>query len=195
MTSRVTKPGLRALLGLAGLCALATSADAQSRQVFGYAGVLGEWELTATVAHTGTPAGDEFSGPLTMTHVGLCTQDGPEEKTGDIRLRLSPSRPQLNAVLSVGGVACTFKGNLSDAYRGLMSCPDRDHAADPLGRVGLARESGNYWHYLAGVANRMQRQLSGGTSAVKGWPPARSKKTLIDRVARTRLRRGHPDTH
>ena len=46
----MTKHGLRALVGLAGLTALATSAGAQSRQVFGYAGVLGEWEIVAAVA-------------------------------------------------------------------------------------------------------------------------------------------------
>jgi len=62
MTSRVTKYGLRSLLS-----ALAISVGAQSRQVFGYAGVLGEWEIIAAVAHIGAPVDNEFSGPLTMT--------------------------------------------------------------------------------------------------------------------------------
>jgi hypothetical protein len=58
---------------------LATPASAQSLQVVGYSGYLGEWELTATV--TGTVSGHikEYSGPLTMKHVGVCTQDGPGE--------------------------------------------------------------------------------------------------------------------
>jgi len=123
MTSRATKTGSIALLGLAGLCALATPADAQSRQVFGYAGVLGEWELSATVARSAAPAGDEFFGPVTMTHVGMCTQDGPRQKTGHIRLRLSS---QLNAVLSMDGVTCTFTGRLSDAYKGRLDCTDSE---------------------------------------------------------------------
>lgn len=123
MTVRARNPASRALLGLAGMCALATPAAAQSWQVFGYAGVLGEWELTATVARSDAPVGDEFFGPLTMTHVGICTRDGPERKTGHIRLRLSS---QLSAVLSIGGVTCTFTGNLSDAYKGLMGCADRE---------------------------------------------------------------------
>jgi hypothetical protein len=125
MTSRVTSYGLRALVGLAGLSALATSTDAQSRQVFGYAGVLGEWEIIAAVVHIGAPANDEFSGPLTMTHIGMCTQDGPEVKKGEIRLRLSPSVSELRAALVLAGVACTFTGTLSDAYKGFLSCADR----------------------------------------------------------------------
>lgn len=125
MTARVTNYGLRALLGLASLCVLAISARAQSQQVFGYAGVLGEWEITATVARTGASIANEFSGPLTMTHMGICTQDGPEEKKGEIHLRLSPSARELRAALVVAGVACTFTGTLSDAYKGLLSCSDR----------------------------------------------------------------------
>jgi len=123
MASRVTKPGLRGLLGLAGLCVLAAPADAQYRQLFGYAGVLGEWELTATVASSGAPTADEFVGPVTMTHVGMCTQEGPEQKTGHIRLRLSS---QMHAVLSIADVTCTFTGNVSDAYKGLMHCADKE---------------------------------------------------------------------
>ena len=47
---------MRALLLLIMLGALATPAQAQSRQVIGYAGVLGEWELTATVTENVLPA-------------------------------------------------------------------------------------------------------------------------------------------
>ena len=125
MTTLVTKYGLRVLLGLAGLCALVVSARAQSREVFGYAGVLGEWEIIAAVAHIGAPVDNEFSGTLTMTHIGMCTQDGPEQKTGEIRLQLSAFAPELRAALVLAGVACTFTGTLSDAYKGLLSCADK----------------------------------------------------------------------
>ena len=89
---------MRVLLLLIGLGALATPAGAQSLEVLGYAGVLGEWEVTATVRETAPARSKEFSGPLMMKHVGLCTQDGPEEKTGELRLRLSaaPYRPALD---------------------------------------------------------------------------------------------------
>ena len=60
-----------------------------------------------------------------MKHVGICTQDGPEEKTGEIRFQLSSSSSQLNATLSVAGEECTYSGRLSDSYTGMMTCPDR----------------------------------------------------------------------
>src|SRR3954447_1791260 len=113
------------LLALSVLTIFATSAAAETRQVIGYAGPLGEWELVADVSEA---SAGEFSGPATMTHVGLCTQDGPERKSGDIRLRIAASR--LNATLSLAGVECTYSASLSDAYKGQMSCPGR--APEPL---------------------------------------------------------------
>jgi hypothetical protein len=65
---------------LAVLGVLATPAGAETREVIGYAGALGEWELTANV--TGDDGAKVLAGPLTMTHVGICTVDGPEEKKG-----------------------------------------------------------------------------------------------------------------
>jgi hypothetical protein len=104
---------------------VATPASAQSLQVIGYSGYLGEWELTATVTERIPGQPKEYSGPLTMRHVGLCTQDGPEEKTGEMRFQVSSSLSQLNATFSVAGVECTYSGRLSDSYTGSMDCPDR----------------------------------------------------------------------
>jgi hypothetical protein len=115
---------VRAVLLPIVLGVLAAPAAAQSVEVLGYAGALGEWELTATVTEA-SHRSKEFSGPLTMKHVGICTQDGPEEKTGAIRFQLSSSSSQLNATLSVAGEECTYSGSLSDSYTGLMTCPDR----------------------------------------------------------------------
>jgi hypothetical protein len=106
--------------------ALAAPAQAQSLQVVGYAGVLGEWELTATVTETAGMWRREFTGPLSMKHVGICTQDGPEEKTGEIRFRISALSSQLDATLLVEGLACTYSARFSDPYSGLMTCPDRE---------------------------------------------------------------------
>ena len=114
---------MRALLLLVAGALSVPSAAAEPREVIGYVGVLGEWELIATVAESGSRSAGEFSGPLTMTHVGICTQDGPERKSGAIRLSMSASR--LNATLSLDGVECTYAARLSDAYKGQMNCPDR----------------------------------------------------------------------
>ena len=116
---------MRALFLLIALGALAAPARAQSLQVSGNAGVLGEWELSAVVAQTASRRNGEFSGPLTMKHVGLCTQDGPEKKTGEIRIQLSGSSSRMKATLLVDGVECTYSGRFSNAYTGVMNCPDR----------------------------------------------------------------------
>ena len=107
------------------LSALAAPAGAQSLQVIGYSGYLGEWELTATVTETASGDMKQYFGPLTMKHIGLCTQDGPEEKTGEMRLQISALPPRLNATLLVAGVECTYSGRLSDSYTGTMACPGR----------------------------------------------------------------------
>lgn len=117
---------MKALFLSVVLGALATSAQAQSLQVIGYSGYLGEWELTAAVTEKVSSQTKEYSGPLTMKHVGLCTQDGPEEKTGEIRFQISALSARLNATLSVAGVECTYSGRLSDSYDGTMNCPDRE---------------------------------------------------------------------
>jgi len=60
-----------------------------------------------------------------MTHVGICTVDGPEEKKGEIRLQISQPASRLSATLVLDGVACTYNGQLSDFYSGTMNCPAR----------------------------------------------------------------------
>ena len=117
---------MRALFPLIILGTFAASAQAQSLEVIGYAGYLGEWELTATVTENVSGRTKEYSGPLTMKHVGLCTQDGPEEKTGEMRFQISALFNRLNATLLVAGVECTYSGRLSDSYNGTMNCPGRE---------------------------------------------------------------------
>ena len=114
---------MRTIFQLAVLGALATPAGAESLEVLGYAGVLGEWELTASV--TGNDNTRAYSGPLTMTHVGICTVDGPEEKKGEIRFRLSESSSRIQATLLVDGAECSYSARLSDFFTGAMNCPNR----------------------------------------------------------------------
>ena len=116
---------MKALFLFIVLSALATPAAAQSLQVIGYAGTLGEWELTATVTKTASDYIKEYSGPFTMKHIGLCTQDGPEEKIGEMHFHISTSSSELRATLLVAGVECAYSGRLSDFYTGTMNCPDR----------------------------------------------------------------------
>ena len=111
--------GLAVMLGV-----VATSAPARALEVAGFSGFLGEWEVTATVTEIASGRTRDYRGPLVMKHVGLCTQGGPEEKTGEMHLHISASS-QLNATLSVPGTECTASGPLSDSYNGTMTCSDR----------------------------------------------------------------------
>jgi hypothetical protein len=101
-------------------------AGAASLEIFGYSGYLGEWELTGTVTEDGAATPKNYSGPLSMKHVGLCTQDGPEEKSGNIRVQISASAPHMEATLLMDGVECRYQGILSESYNGTMSCPGRE---------------------------------------------------------------------
>ena len=94
-------------------------------EFLGQAGVLGEWELTGNLTEGGSGP-KEFSGPLKMKHVGICTQDGPEERAGEIRLQLAGrSESRVTAKLVLDGVACTYSARKTHAYEGTMSCAGR----------------------------------------------------------------------
>jgi hypothetical protein len=111
--------GLAVILGV-----VTASAPARALEVTGTSGFLGEWEVTATVTETVSGRTRDYRGPLVMKHIGLCTQAGPEEKKGEMRLQISASS-QLNATLSLPGTECTASGPLSDGYNGTMTCSDR----------------------------------------------------------------------
>jgi hypothetical protein len=100
----------------------AAPAGADPLQLLGYSGYLGEWELTATVAADGSTTPNEYSGPLSIKHVGLCTQDGPEEKSGKIQVQMMPSQSRIEATLWIDGVECSYRGVLSDFYTGILDC-------------------------------------------------------------------------
>ena len=117
---------MRAFFLPIALSVLAAPAHAQSHEVIGYSGYLGEWELTATVTESVPGRTRTYSGPLLMKHVGLCTQDGPEERTGEMHFEISAASSRLDATLAIAGVECTYSGRLSDSYSGILTCPDRE---------------------------------------------------------------------
>jgi hypothetical protein len=102
-----------------------TSSSAQTRTVIGQSGILGEWELTATVTKETEAGGQRWSGPLSLKHIGFCSADGPEEKTGELRLDISDPPTEAMATLLIDGMTCTFTGHLTDEYNGVVTCPDR----------------------------------------------------------------------
>jgi hypothetical protein len=115
---------LRAWVLSIALAGIAGPIGAQPLQVSGNAGFLGEWELTGTMTAKESGRTGQYAGPLTMKHVGLCTHDGAEEKTGEMQLQISASR--VNATFTVAGIACSYRGQLSDSYAGTMNCANQE---------------------------------------------------------------------
>jgi len=116
---------MKSLLLSTALAYLATPAVGQTRQLIGYAGMLGEWELTASVTETKSWWSTELTGQLAMTHVGMCAQDGPQRKMGEIHVRFSHLFSSMKATLLMDGVECSYSATLTDSYNGLMECPGR----------------------------------------------------------------------
>lgn len=112
-------------LALATLLALTPAlAQATPLQVSGKAGYLSEWEVTATASPQGAGS-REFSGPLLVKHIGLCSANGPVEKSGEIKLKMTGlSRSTVDATLTFGGQTCTFRAFRADTVEGTMDCPD-----------------------------------------------------------------------
>ena len=118
------KPVARVLVAQTALALLVAPAIAEPK-VFGYGGALGEWELTADVTEKVSTRSRELRGAVTMTHIGLCTKDGPERRTGEISIEMTGSASRLKATMLLDGAECSYTATLSDAYKGVMSCPDK----------------------------------------------------------------------
>jgi hypothetical protein len=114
-----------ALVAAMTLLVFVGPASAQSREVSGQLGILGEWEIGATVTEQVNNGAKQLIGPLSLKHVGICSVDGPEEKTGELRLRISSSLASVDATLLIEGTECTFSGKLKESYEGILNCPDR----------------------------------------------------------------------
>jgi hypothetical protein len=106
------------------LLPFAGTAQAETAQVTGTLGYLSEWKVSADVVQTVVAGRKEFAGPLTVTHVGVCTPGRPVEMSGEIRYQITGwMRRRMKATLVLDGVACGFDATLSDGYDGTLSCP------------------------------------------------------------------------
>lgn len=106
------------------LATLMQPAQAGSAWVSGKVGFLSEWELSAEVNENATTGRKDFSGPLTIKHIGLCAVGRTVEMSGEIRYRITGwLKPRMQATLVIEGVKCDFDGALSETYDGVISCP------------------------------------------------------------------------
>ena len=67
----------------------APAAWAQSYFASGHIGYLQEWEITGNLARTVTRLGADYSGAITLRHVGLCSVNGVEQKQAHVQLNVS----------------------------------------------------------------------------------------------------------
>lgn len=113
---------MRALLSAIWICAGTPVALAQSYSASGQVGYLQEWEIKASLARTVTSTGHELHGPVTLQHVGLCSVNGVEQKSGVMRLKVS--RSGIEGTLAMEGDSCRIVAAAARSYSGLMSCHD-----------------------------------------------------------------------
>ena len=116
---------MRAIASVMLICAgavvsAATPALAQSYSASGQIGYLQEWEIKGDLAKTTTRTGADYSGPVTLRHVGLCSANGIEEKPGVVQLKVSPSR--LEGTLAMDDDNCKIVASAASSYSGLLSC-------------------------------------------------------------------------
>jgi len=117
---------MRTLLVFIALATLTGPVGAQSMlQIYGKTGYLGEYELSGTVSEQSSNGRGEYSGPLVIKHVGVCTHDGPQETISQIRLQVERSSQRVMAALVFDGVECTYRGVLTESYHGFMNCADQ----------------------------------------------------------------------
>jgi hypothetical protein len=98
------------------------SARAEPLQLNGKFGYLSEYELSAQLAAP-RPNAKELSGPMTITHVGLCSHSGPQQQQGQIKLQLAGAGAPVKATLVFDGRECSYRGPLSKTGIGEMNCP------------------------------------------------------------------------
>jgi len=116
---------MRLVSFLLTLSALAgPSVRAEPLEIHGTTGYAGEYELSGSVSEQDSNGKKEFSGPLTVKHVGLCTRDGPKETLGEIRFERAKSSSRIRAILDFEGSKCTYEGPFSESYHGFMDCGD-----------------------------------------------------------------------
>jgi hypothetical protein len=107
------------------LAASNSPALSRSLQIEGAAGYLSEWEITGAATEQASPGG-EFVGRVVWTHIGLCSVNGPLQKSGDIRFRIhgTASSARIDATIAFEGSRCTYSGAVSGRSSGHMDCSD-----------------------------------------------------------------------
>jgi hypothetical protein len=117
--------GKTTLVLLVAFISAGGTAQAQSLRITGTAGYLAEWELNGELTQRASGRSSDFSGPVILKHVGLCSHDGPQERSSEIKVRIFRSglSSQIQTHLLYEGTWCTYRGELSaSGTHGFMTC-------------------------------------------------------------------------
>jgi hypothetical protein len=123
MMTRAFAISIRGLLAIAAFAA-SSAAIAQSYSANGQIGYLQEWEMKGSLAKTTTRTATNYDGPVTLRHVGLCSANGIEEKSGVVQLRISPTNASFVGTLALTDDNCQISASAGQPYTGLLNCRD-----------------------------------------------------------------------
>ncbi len=99
---------------------------AAERAIAGQLGFLAEWEITGALA-PGASGQGRYSGAIRSRHTGLCGPGGPEERAGEISLRLARADAtgtgaRYSASLTLAGEECVVEGAFSREQPSFAVC-------------------------------------------------------------------------
>jgi hypothetical protein len=103
-------------------CMIVAWAGAEPYAASGQVGYLQEWELKASLARIVSGSKIEYSGPVTLRHVGLCSANGVEEKSGKLWLTMPRPPGAAEGTLAVEGDSCRITATQAPSYSGLLTC-------------------------------------------------------------------------
>jgi hypothetical protein len=110
---------MRTIVAVILMFTAAPAALAQSYSFSGQIGYLHEWEMTGNLAKTVTRLGADYSGAMTLRHVGLCSVNGVEQKQAHMQLKVSSAR--LEGTLVMDDDRCRIVASGSSGS-GLLTC-------------------------------------------------------------------------
>lgn len=128
---------MRTIVAVIMMFGVAPTAWAQSYSFSGQIGYLHEWEMTGNLAKTVTLQGADYSGTMTLRHVGLCSANGVEKKQGRMRLKVSSARLEGTLVMDDDQCKMVVSGSSGS---GLLTCRSGQDVPINL-RIGQAVET------------------------------------------------------
>lgn len=121
-----TRIGPTTIIGIVTVLLTSGAACGQTYAARGAVGFLQEWEIKADLAKSAARASDNYSGAITLRHIGLCSANGVEEKSGTVELKMSSKTADIEGTISLSGDQCRVSTTAALHYSGLLTCKSGD---------------------------------------------------------------------